>query len=135
MTNDIAFKVSSLRITAEEYRIIALDDVLETNDRSNFDLMLVGKVMTVRTFNFEAQKRTLDQIWLIAKAALFRKIENGLFVVQFANQCDKNKVLAGRPWTFDQLLVMLQEIDDDIQPSNIGLKLCPFWVRLYNFSM
>lgn len=53
-------------------------------------------------------------------------------VVQFATHRDKTKVLAGRPWTFDQHLVVLNEIDGDLQPSNISLKLFPSWVQLYN---
>ena len=66
---------------------------------------------------------------------LFRAIENGLFVVQFASLRDKNKVLAGLPWTFDQSLVLLQEIEDDIQPSHVIINLCPFWIRLYNLPL
>lgn len=82
--------------------------------------------MTVRTYNFEAIKRTMNQIRFISKGALFCAIENGLFVVQFGNKRDKEKVLAGRPWIFDQILVRLQEMEDDVQPSNIVLNKCPF---------
>lgn len=91
--------------------------------------------MTSRLYNFEALKHTLNQIWSISNGALFRAIENGLFVVQFANQRDKTKVMPGRPWTFDQHLVLLNEIEGTQQPSNITLKFRPFWVRLYNMPM
>lgn len=43
--------------------------------------------------------------------------------------------MAGRPWTFDQSLVILQEIEDDIQASAITMSICPFWIRLYNLPM
>lgn len=77
----------------------------------------------------------MNQIWVISKDALFRSIENGLFVVQFASLRDKMKVMEGRPWTFDQNLVMISQIDGGLQPSEIALDLCPFWVRLYNLPM
>lgn len=125
MVDDIASRVSSLRITAEEDKLIALDDVPENEKNCNFDLPLVGKVMAIRTYNFNALKRTLNQIWMISKGALFRPIESDRFVVQFACQRDKNKVLAERPWTSDQHLVVLQEIEDDIQLSNISLNYAP----------
>ena len=48
---------------------------------------------------------------------------------------DKTKVLAGRPWTFDQNLVMLNDIDGFQQPSNISMTCCPFWIRLYNLPL
>ena len=95
----------------------------------------MGKVQTIRNYNFEALKRTLNQIWTLSKEALFRRIENSLFVIQFATAKDKAKVMAGRPWTFDNHLVLLEEIDGSVQPSEISLTRCPFWLRLYNLPM
>ncbi|XP_010688971.2 uncharacterized protein LOC104902765 [Beta vulgaris subsp. vulgaris] len=134
MADDIVSRVSSLKITAEEDTVVEFLDN-PNSETDDFELTLVGKVLTIRTYNFDAMKKTLNQIWAISKAALFRSIENGLFVVRFASKRDKDKVMAGRPWTFDQNLVMLQEIEDDIQPSEIVLKQCPIWVRLYNLPM
>ena len=74
----------------------------------------------------------MNQIWAICKVTLFRSIQNGLFVVQFATARDKSKVMEGRPWTFDQHLVMMNDnIDGGLQPSDITLDWSPFWVRLY----
>ncbi|XP_057247549.1 uncharacterized protein LOC130589924 [Beta vulgaris subsp. vulgaris] len=134
MADDIVSRVSNLKITADEDTMV---EFLENpnSETDDFELTLVGKMLTVRTYNFDPMKKTLNQIWAISRGALFRSIENGLFVVRFASKRDKDKVMAGRPWTFDQNLVMLQEIEDDIQPSEIVLKRCPFWVRLYNLPM
>lgn len=104
-------------------------------DDSNLDLAIVGKVMTARPFNFEAFKKTMNLIWAISKHALFRPIENDLFVVHFASRRDKMKVLDRCSWTFDQDLVMMKEIEGGIRPSDIALTHCPFWVRLYNLPL
>ncbi|KAL2895150.1 RNA helicase NPH-II [Bienertia sinuspersici] len=77
----------------------------------------------------------MNQIWAISKGALFRQIENGLFVVQFAHNKDRTKVLDGRPWTFDQHSVMLDEVKGNQQPSDIVLTHCPFWIRFYNLPL
>lgn len=135
MADEIVLRVSSMRITAEEECSVALDDVPVDEIAKDLNLALVGKLLSVRTHNFEAMKRTLNQIWSLSKDALFRAIENGYFVVQFANARDKSKVLAGRPWTFDNHLVMLNEINGDQQPSDILMTLCPFWIRLYNLPL
>ncbi|XP_019102985.1 uncharacterized protein LOC109133730 [Beta vulgaris subsp. vulgaris] len=135
MADELATNYSCLRITNDESSIVSFDDEPDLQEDDNLNLSLVGKVLNVRSYNFEAMKRTLNQIWSISKGALFRPIENDLFVVQFANLRDKNKVLVGRPWTFDQSLVILNEIDGKAQPSNISLTHCPFWVRLYNLPM
>ena len=135
MDEDILLRCSNLKITAEEDDIVVFDDVTDGNINPSIELSIVGRVMTERPFNFDAFKRTMNQIWTISKGALFRRIENGLFVVQFATARDRAKVLDGRPWTFDQHLVMLNEIVGGVQPSDMALLHCPFWIRLYNLPL
>lgn len=135
MADEIVTRCANLKLTEDDANIVALDDVPEIKEDSDLSLSLVGKVLTVRSYNFDAMKKTLNQIWTISKNALFRPIENGLFVVQFVNPRDKMKVMAGRPWTFDQNLVILNEIEGNAQPSSIALNHSPFWARLYNLPM
>ncbi|XP_048496311.1 uncharacterized protein LOC125495591 [Beta vulgaris subsp. vulgaris] len=135
MADEILNKVSNLKITEAENQVISFDEGANEDDNHDLALSLVGRVLTVRSYNFEALKRTLNQIWAISNGALFRSIENGFFVVQFANLRDKTKVLNGRPWTFDQNLILLSEIEGELQPSNMSLTLCPFWLRIYNLPM
>lgn len=56
-------------------------------------------------------------------------------MVQFALHRDRSKVLEGRPWTFDQHLILMNDIDGSSQPSEIALTHSPFWVRLYNLPL
>ena len=135
MDDEILVRCSALKITEEEEDVIALDNISTDVENPSMNLALVGKVMTVRPYNFEAFKRTMNQIWAISKHALFRSIENGLFVIQFATLRDKTKVLEGRPWTFDQHLIAMDEIEGALQPSEIALDWSPLWVRLYNLQM
>lgn len=135
MADKLIEKVTNLKITADEESVVVLEGIEKDPSDEARVLAMVGRVLSNRPYNFEALKRTLNQIWSITKGALFRSIENGLFVVQFATAKDKSKVMAGRPWTFDNNLVLLEEIEGSIQPSNISLTRCPFWVRLYNLPM
>lgn len=34
------------------------------------------------------------------------------------------KVLDGRPWCFDDMLVLLKEADGDEQPNHVSITLC-----------
>ena len=135
MAEEITRRCSNLKITEKEDIVVGFDDIDTIDVNPSMELSVVGKVMTERPFNFEAFKRTMNQIWAISKSALFRTIENGLVVVQFATARDRLKVLAGRPWTFDQHLVMMSEIVGGVQPSEIELTKCPFWVRFYNLPL
>lgn len=60
MADDIALKVSALKITVEENQTTALPDISEIKNHHDFSLALVGKVMTRRAFNFMVLKRTLN---------------------------------------------------------------------------
>ncbi|KAL2935841.1 Tetraacyldisaccharide 4'-kinase [Bienertia sinuspersici] len=73
-------------------------------------LTLIGELLTVRSYNFEALQRTLKQR-------------------------DREKVLDGAPWNFDNQLLFLKHVHGGEQPESIVLDKCPFWVRLYNFPL
>ena len=47
---------------------------------------------------------------------------------------DREKVLIGRPWCFENKLLVLREIDQEQQPGDIVLNFSSFWIRLYNLS-
>ena len=126
MANKIAKRYATLTITDDETNVIPLDDDPDDHDGTDITLYLVGKVMTNRPCNFEAMKKTMNQIWSISKGALFRRIEDNLFVAQFASLRDKTKFLARRPWNFDQNLILLNEIDGGEQPSNIKMTTALF---------
>lgn len=76
MADKLIDKVTNLKITAEEESVVVLEGVEEDSSDASRDLAMVGKVLSTRPFNFEALKRTLNQIWTITKGALFRQIEN-----------------------------------------------------------
>ncbi|KAL2898863.1 Urease accessory protein UreG [Bienertia sinuspersici] len=44
-------------------------------------------------------------------------VETNLFVLQFSSKTDKEKVMHGRPWFFDNQLLVLKEINGDDQSS------------------
>ena len=94
--------------------------------------MLVGKVITDRTVNLDALRRTMNQIWALNHGLVVRTIDTNTFVFQFFHWKDKEKILEGRPWSFEQKLLVLQPIEGDEQPSQVVLDSSPFWVRLYN---
>lgn len=135
MDDDILVRCSALKITEDEENVVSVDDIWTDDINPSMELSVFGKVMPRRTYNFEAFKRTMNQIWAISKDALFRSIENGLFVILFATKRDRAKVLEGPPWMFDQNLITMDEINGGLRPSEISLDWSPFWVRLYNLPM
>ena len=63
MANEIVPKCADLRITDDESKVVSFDEVPNDNEDSGISLSLVGKVVTIRPYNFEAMKQTMNQIY------------------------------------------------------------------------
>lgn len=96
MVDDLIQRCANLTIMEEE-EIISLSGDADERCNRDISLSIVGKVLTDRPYNFDAFKRTMNQIWAISKGAIFRPIENNLFAVQFAHARDRAKILDGSP--------------------------------------
>lgn len=133
MADVLVEQCSKLNIESgtEEDVIDLVDDSEEVVDEK-LSLRLVGRLFTEKPVNFEALKRTMSLVWSLREGVVIRPIESNLFLFQFFHWKDREKVLNGRPWCFEQRLLILQEIDVDAQPSSLALKSSPFWIRLYN---
>ncbi|XP_021773269.1 uncharacterized protein LOC110737207 [Chenopodium quinoa] len=118
MAEEIVNLYSQLCICEEEKKPIDLGALTFGEEENNLSLMLVGKLLTHRSYNVEAFKKTITSIWAPIHGLAIRK--------------DFDKVLRGRPWCFDNMLVLLKEIDGDEQPEEVTLTNSPFWVRIKN---
>ncbi|KAL2902576.1 hypothetical protein RDABS01_027658 [Bienertia sinuspersici] len=73
-----------------------------------------------------------DDTWTLPGKVIIRVIDVNRFVFQFFHWRDKEKVMEGRPWCFDQQLLILESITDNEKTSQVALNHSPFWIRVYN---
>ncbi|XP_021750424.1 uncharacterized protein LOC110716098 [Chenopodium quinoa] len=135
MAEDITDRWARLKIMEEEGVVADLGGQEDVAPPENIGLSLVGKILTIRSYNFEAMQRTLKQVWSLSRDVVFRKIENNFFMIQFFHWRDKEKVIDGAPWTFDNNILLLKEVQGNEQPDLIDIKHCPYWIRLYNLPL
>jgi hypothetical protein len=45
-----------------------------------------------------------------------KEIQENLWLFEFSDEGDKQKVMAGRPWSYDHTLLILNELDEQISP-------------------
>ncbi|CAO2833719.1 unnamed protein product [Amaranthus hypochondriacus] len=132
MADELVAQCPKLNIVNDDNEVVDLDDGFDEEKDCKISLRLVGRILTEKPLNFEAVKRTLLHIWSLKEGVVIRSLEVNLFLFQFFHWKDREKVLEGRPWCFENKLLVLQEIDDEVQPSELVLNFSPFWVRLYN---
>ncbi|XP_021729145.1 uncharacterized protein LOC110696162 [Chenopodium quinoa] len=121
-----------LKLTDEENFVLGQVSASSTEEGSNskIAMSLVGMLLTRKPFNVEAMKRVLKNLWRKDENVAIRKVKTNLFIFQFFNVDDRRKVLDGRPWVFDNQILLLKEICANEQPSKVTFDSCPFWIRL-----
>lgn len=131
MAEEISDFVSKLRIDDEEECVLDLKTLNATGDKK-ISLLLLGRILTERTYNVEAFKRTITTVWASIHGLVIRVLSPNMYAFQFFHWKDMMKVLDGRPWCFDNMLILLKEADGDEQPDQVNLFQSPFWVRIKN---
>ncbi|XP_048502313.1 uncharacterized protein LOC125498299 [Beta vulgaris subsp. vulgaris] len=129
MAEEISEIVSRLRIDTEEADVLDVE-IINPNPENKISLLLLGRLLTERSFNVEAFKRTITTVWAPVHGVVIRVLCPNLFAFQFFHWRDMLKVLDGRPWCFDNMLVLLKEADGDEPPDQVTIYQSPFWIRL-----
>ncbi|KAJ4827618.1 hypothetical protein Tsubulata_032480 [Turnera subulata] len=114
---------------------IVVIDHLPEEPHLVFSKCLVGKLWTVKNFNANALLRTVTSIWNPRKGVEASEIGSNLFLFQFNDNKDIERVLEGEPWHFDRHILVLQKISGDEQPSTIAPSKTPIWAHLYDVPL
>ncbi|GLT77767.1 hypothetical protein SLA2020_493250 [Shorea laevis] len=93
---------------------------------------LVGRVGTEKRINREAFRTLLSRLWNPRGAVVFKEVQNHLWIFEFSDPFDKEKVLKGRPWLFDKNLIVITEFDGFTPPTQIVFSHSPFWVQIHD---
>lgn len=62
---------------------------------------------------------------------IFKEVSDHYWIFEFSNANDKAFVLSGRPWLFDQHLLVLHEFNGFTPPSQMDFTHSLFWVQLH----
>lgn len=112
-----------------EEQVVGPDIKKVETTRHRVLLMVAGKVLTNKPFSVMAMKNTLKLIWKPQFGLAVSEIESNLFIFRFFSQLDKERVLEGYPWNFDESLILLKDIDGSKQPSKMAFTHSPFWIK------
>ena len=65
----------------------------------------------------------------------FTDAPDGLLLVEFFDVGDKDRVLIGRPWSFERCLLLVTSLEGDVQSSKLDMNLVPFWVQIHDLPL
>lgn len=103
--------------------------------RSKGSLCLVGRLASARKINKEAFKALLVRIWRLEGRVFFTEILDNLWPFEFTEVDDKRRVLEGRPWSYDRILLVLNDFDDKTPPSQMEFNHSPIWIQVHDMPL
>lgn len=128
---DIVSKFSGkFAITEEEQEVIVIDKQ-EVDSLKSSRVFLVGKVLTLKSFNKESFKRRMQTLWYPKAQVLIFDLEDDCFAFGFNSQAERTTILRGGPWLFNkQFMLVLGEADNMTYLTRVLLVHQDFWVQV-----
>lgn len=96
---------------------------------------MVGKLIVNHLVSKEIIRNTLVRWWKPADNFFFKVLGENLFLIEFANKHDKERVLGGRPWVYEGSLFLIEDFDGLAQPLDFTFHKASFWVRMINLPL
>ncbi|KAF5472196.1 hypothetical protein F2P56_004583 [Juglans regia] len=133
--NELEKRWESMKLTEEESKCIDLDDEIPEELKNKEDCSLVGKVWVERSISRMVIENTMAKVWRISRKAQFQEVGTNMFVMTFANQADKLRILQGRPWLFDNQMFVIMQLNGSIPPQKMDFSRERMWIQLHNLPL
>lgn len=112
--------------------VFAEEDIGDLWKGSQFTL--VARVVTHKSVNREAFGSVFTRLWGGNDGVSIKEIGERRFLVRFASQKDKMRVLDMEPWTFRDGLVLLAEVQSGVDARTVPVDTGVFWVQLHGIT-
>ena len=86
-----------------------------------YELCLVGRFCTDRGINYNSMQNRMADLWRLWKGITIKDIGDSLFLFLFYHIVDLRRILEGRPWSFDNHLLILHHLQPEESPSEVPL--------------
>jgi hypothetical protein len=96
---------------------------------------VLGKLVADRLISREKIRESMIQWWKPSESLSFKVLGDNLFLIEFINPKDKEKVLEGRPWVFEGSLFLVEDFNGTKTPSQFSWDRAAFWVRMVNLPL
>lgn len=127
--------MADLSLSKDEDDGIILEAGSVSQGGPNIKLCLIGRFLTDRPINFNAMKNRMASIWRPGKGICIKELGANLYLFQFFHEVDLNRIKGGGPWSFDNHLLILHQLEDGEEPSHVPLLHVDFWVQIFDLPV
>ncbi|XBH92868.1 hypothetical protein VPH35_083911 [Triticum aestivum] len=94
------------------------------------DCALMGKVLSPTVLHTNTISSAMRPAWGNPKGLLIHPVGDNLFVAEFINKMDRDRVLEGSPWMVGKHVVLLKFFDPNVHPLQVEFKTLSIWARI-----
>ncbi|MBA0746319.1 hypothetical protein Gogos_008852 [Gossypium gossypioides] len=92
----------------------------------------VGRCLTDSIVHFPSLRNTMADFWHPIGGICITDLGEKMYLFQFFNKIDLERVSAGTPWFFNNHLLLLQSINEGDNPAVMDLKFTEFWIQVHD---
>jgi 14-3-3 protein epsilon len=93
---------------------------------------LMGRFLCDRPIHANSMMVRMADLWRPVKKVTIKEAKPGVFLFQFAHPLDMEAVIKGGPWTFDNHLLVIEQVPLGVQIDSISLQHVELWVQIHN---
>ncbi|KAE8804979.1 hypothetical protein D1007_19000 [Hordeum vulgare] len=121
--------LGKLDISEEEATPLVIDD---SEEGSQPKWLLAGRVLCRNLLHIQMIQSALRPAWGNPRGLLFRSLGENTFAAEFESKRDRDRVWDGSPWHINKHAVILQNLEEHMQPSELAFESLPVWVHVVN---
>lgn len=121
--------MGKLDLTEEEATPLVIDD-LEEGVQEKW--LIAGKVLHRKILHIQTIANALRAAWGNPRGLSFKPGGENIFVAEFENRRDRDRVRDGSPWHVSRHAVILLEFQDCMRPSELKFDKIQLWARVLN---
>ncbi|OMO60899.1 hypothetical protein COLO4_33689 [Corchorus olitorius] len=135
MADEVIGMWKNLKLAEDELKDIIEDVPVSEAATNRARPWLVGRILTEKPFNKQGFMNTMKSIWRLVKEVTIVEMDDSLFLFKFQSEIDRDRVIDGCPWKFDNNLLGFAGYNGDLRPDQYVFTKGPFWIRVYELPM
>ncbi|OMO64639.1 reverse transcriptase [Corchorus capsularis] len=120
---------------ADNRVVIADEDWLEVSEGESVHFNLLGKLFSKRRANVEGLRVAMFQAWKPECDLVVKEASDNLYIFQFDDANERDRVLVNQPWSFNRSLLLLREFSGLQVPEEVNFDTCPIWMRVFKLPI
>lgn len=95
--------------------------------------VLVRRFLTEKNINFNAMQNVIASLWRLREGMEIHDLGDQIYSFVFFHVLDRQNVLEGGPWTFEQSLLIYHCLQEDEDPRVVKINTMDIWYQIYDF--